>query len=402
MSRHRKETQGNAHTMAQRLRRVRFVRAGLGLGVASLASSLAYGGLAGLADASSPNEPAASYAPASALMMTRSGFGAETTGGLAGQMVHVTTDADGGPGSLRAALAGNTPAWIVFDGDYTIHFATGVPVGSNKTIDGRGRRVTLTGHGSYGLLIRKASNVIVENMFLTDFGDVTRGDNDMPDAIDVGASHDVWIDHNDLSVAGNKLISIQDGSTDVRVSWNHLHNQEQTFQIGDQKTAATAALQTVTVDHNFFDHTAYRNPVLSYGKAHVYNNYILGWKVFGVRSQRIGQMYLENNIFQPTSNLKASVIAPDGNGCNDAGTLCDTRLGYLKAVGNLVLGGGVIQTNAPTKVFTPSHYYAYTPQRATTSLASQIAAQAGWQSTAPTSRHMVRTSVIKPPTQETG
>jgi pectate lyase len=320
-------------------------------------------------------------ASADTLLAAREGFGRTATGGYAGNVVHVTTAADSGPGSLRAAAAGNTPAWIVFDGDYTIHFASAVPVGSNKTIDGRGHQVTLTGHGVFGLQIKNATNVIVENLILTDFGDTAlTAQNDKPDAIDVIASQNVWIDHCDLSMTGNKLVFIDKGSTGVTVSWSHFHDQQQTFQIGDQANATTDAAQTVTVDHNYFDHTAYRNPVLSYGKAHVYNNYIAGWSIWGVTSQRLGQMYLERNIFQATGNTRASLTKPSRDGCNDNNTMCDDRPGYLYGVSNLGFGGAVFQTNNPSAVFRPSSYYPYVAQAATTSLRDLVIAKAGWQS----------------------
>src|SRR5436190_2283977 len=79
------------------------------------------------------------------LLARREGFGRGVTGGAGGHVVHVSSAADSGPGSLRAALADKRPAWVVFDGDYTIGFHSGVPVAANKTIDGRGHVVTLTG-----------------------------------------------------------------------------------------------------------------------------------------------------------------------------------------------------------------------------------------------------------------
>jgi pectate lyase len=312
------------------------------------------------------------------LLAGREGFGRATTGGAGGQTVHVTSSADSGPGTLRSAVAGETPAWIVFDRDMTIRITSPIYVGSNKTVDGRVHHVMLTGPGTFGLRLMGSRNVIIANMVLRDFGDVSKtAQNDPPDAIDVIAAHNVWINHCDLSMTGNKLIMIDKGSTGVTVSWNHFHNQEQTFQIGDMANAAVDAAQTVTVDHNYFDRTAYRNPVLSYGKAHVYNNYIVGWSVWGVSSMRLGQMYLEKNIFQSTGNTHASRVAPARDGCNDANTRCDERSGYLDAVGNMTEGGAVLQTNDPAAVFTPSRYYAYACSTATSALAAEIAAHAG-------------------------
>jgi pectate lyase len=315
-----------------------------------------------------------------ALLSGREGFGRNTTGGAGGPIVHVTSDADSGAGTLRAAVAGDRPAWVIFDRDMTIHLTEPIDVGSNKTIDGRQHRVELTGHGTWGLRIRDVSNVIVANMILHDFGDVTKtAQNDKPDAIDIIAVQNAWIDHCDLSMAGNKLILVDKGSTGVTVSWNHFHDQEQTFQIGDQANKVTDAKQVVTVDHNYFDHTAYRNPVVSYGKAHVYNNYVVGWTVWGVTAQRLGQMYLERNVFEASGNKKASRVKPAKNGCNDANTRCDDAVGFLNAVDNLTENGATLQTSDPAAVFNPAQYYAYHAQPATPALAHEIVADAGWQ-----------------------
>ena len=160
------------------------------------------------------------------------GFAHGTTGGLDGPTLHVTNADDDGEGSLRQAVAGDDPKWVVFDGDYTIKLSQGIDVGSNTTIDGRGRKVTLTGHGQYGLIISSGevskhksvprteavTNVIVENLILSDFGDVEKTkSNDPYDAIHIGADKGgqpadlIWIDHCDLSKAGDKLISIGGG-----------------------------------------------------------------------------------------------------------------------------------------------------------------------------------------------
>ena len=221
--------------------------------------------------------------------------------------MHVTSDADSGPGSLREAVTGDEPAWIVFDKDMEIRLDSPLRVGSNKTIDGRARDVVISAPGQSGLELVGVTNVIVESLTLTDFGDVTQTkQNDLSDAIYLDGATGVWIDHNDLSRAGDKLIAISNGSREVTVSWNHLHDQEQVIQIGNQTTQDADAAQTVTLDHNFFDRTGYRNPVVSYGRAHVYNNYYLDWRLYAVRSERVAQLYLENNVFDGGRNSRVS------------------------------------------------------------------------------------------------
>jgi pectate lyase len=312
------------------------------------------------------------------LLDQRAGFAGAVTGGAGGEVAHVSTDAQSGPGSLRDAVTGDAPRWVVFDRDMTIRLTTPLAVGSNKTVDGRGRRVEITGPGIEGLDLIGVSNVIIESLTLHDFGDVTKtAQNNQPDAVHLDHARGVWIDHCDLSMAGDKLIAVSNGSSGITASWNHFHDQEQVFQVGNQATADVGGVQTLTVEHNFFDHTGYRNPVVSYGRAHVYNNYFLDWRLYGVRSERTAQVYLQNNVFAAGANRRAAIATPHGTGCNDAKTRCDDRPGFLKAVGNLLLGGAVITDNTPQDVFDPSKFYRYTAEPATQALSDRIAAQVG-------------------------
>jgi pectate lyase len=313
-----------------------------------------------------------------ALLAQREGFGAKTSGGAGGRVRHVTSSANSGRGSLRTALRGSGPVWIRFDRNMKIHLRSGLVVGDNVTIDGRGHRVTLTGHGTDGLLLVHDRNVIIENLVLHNFGNTARtAENDTPDAVHVDDAHRVWIDHCDLSMAGDKLISIDDGASKITVSWNRFHDQEQTFQIGDQATGRATRKTWVTIDHNYFDATGYRNPLVMYGKAHLYNNYVRNWGLFGARVQTVGQMYVENNVFRARHDVRATMVTANGNGCNDAHTRCDARSGYLRASGNLLRNGARLQINRPGKVFVPSHYYRYHADPATPALARRIREKAG-------------------------
>jgi len=297
---------------------------------------------------------------------------------------HVTTAADDverpPPGSLRAVLSRPGKAWVVFDGDFTIQLAGGLEVPSDTTIDGRGRKVTITGQGQPGLLITNQSNVIIENLILTDFGDTElTAKNNTPDAISITASTGVWVDHCTLSKAGDKLISVQDGAQGITLSWNHFLNQEQTVQLGTQANQATDVNLRVTLHHNFFDRTGYRNPVVSYGWAHSFNNYLLDWQQYGARSERNAQLVLENNVFSTGNDKPSTRAKPAGDGCNDAKTRCDDRPGFIKLVGNLTVSGPPPEASEPDQVFDPARYYLYTPEPASTALAAEIAAGAGWQ-----------------------
>ncbi|GGF48333.1 hypothetical protein GCM10011519_22910 [Marmoricola endophyticus] len=313
-----------------------------------------------------------------ALLAERVGYGAGVTGGAGGRVVRVTSDADDGPGTLREAVQGDDPKWVVFSGDASIRLDSGLAVGSNTTIDGRGRSVTLTGPGTDGLLLDGVSNVVVESLTLRDFGDTAKTEkNDMPDAIHLEGAKGVWIDHNDLSRTGDKLVAVSGGSSAVTVSWNHFHDQEQTFQIGNQATSEQSADQTVTIHHNFFDRNGYRMPVISYGRAHVFDNYYLDWRLYAVRAERRAQVYLEDNVFEAGRSKRAVVTKPGGDGCNDTLTRCDSSPGALRSVGNVVDGAKRIRESDPGSVFDPAATYRYEAEPAGSSLASSVESGAG-------------------------
>ena len=316
-----------------------------------------------------------------AALAPATGFARGTTGGAAGAVYHVTSSEDSltspAPGTLRYGLRPGGPRWIVFDTDMTITFRGPMLVPSDTTIDGRGRNVVLTGHGVAGLRIYDATNVIIESVSMRDFGDIALTvANDPSDAIEVKRSSSVWIDHNTLSHAADKLVAIEDGGRGVTVSWNRFYDQEQVVQVGALSTAVNDVATTVTFHHNFFDRVGYRLPLVLYAKAHVYNNFMYAWNVSGVRSERLGQVYLEGNVFQQLTSRKAALVDP-AQICNDAGTFCDPRAGFLADVDNYVSGKAVILSSGTAQVFTPRLAYAYTAEAATPALGARIAAGAG-------------------------
>lgn len=309
------------------------------------------------------------------------GFASGVTGGAGGTLYRVTSAEDSperpAPGTLRYGLRRGGPTWIVFDRDLTIRLRAPLPVPSDTTLDGRGRAVELTGHGVAGLHVYDAKNVIIENLTLHDFGDVARTRvNDPDDAIDLQRSSLVWIDHCSLSVAGDKLISTEEGGAGLTFSWNHFSHQEQTVQVGAMATAYADLDATVTLHHNWFDHVGYRLPVVQYAKAHVFDNYLDSWSVSAVRSERLAQIHLESNVFRAAGSPRAAVVEP-AQTCNDDRSFCDGRPGFLTSVGNLVEGTAFIRTTPAGSVFDPRSAYPYTAEPATLSLAVRVSNGAG-------------------------
>lgn len=113
------------------------------------AAAAAFLAVAFAAFAPTSRAPAASAAPALPALPGATGFGTATPGGRGGAVVRVTTLADDGPGSLRAALEGrDDPRIVVFAVDGAIALMREVAVGANATVLGQtapGGGITITG-----------------------------------------------------------------------------------------------------------------------------------------------------------------------------------------------------------------------------------------------------------------
>ncbi|CAK9859016.1 unnamed protein product [Sphagnum jensenii] len=145
-----------------------------------------------------------------ALAGAAEGFGHAAVGGLNGKLYYVTSLEDDGPGTLREGCNSKDPLWIVFKVSGTIPLIQGILVSSNKTIDGRGQHVKITGKS---LQLFTCENVIICNL---EFEGGTGPD---VDGIQLkrGTSH-IWIDRCTFSNYADGLIDITLQSSYVTVS----------------------------------------------------------------------------------------------------------------------------------------------------------------------------------------
>lgn len=287
----------------------------------------------------------------------------------------VDSDADSGPGSLRAAIAGDAHKHITFAADMTIVAGSLLKPGSNTLIDGRGRNVAVKGTPGNGVFaLERVSNVTLTDLAIGDAGNLALTSADDPhDGIIMSGADHIWLHHLDLSRCSDKAIGMNQGTTHVTVSWCHFHDQEQTFQSGnDFDGEAQGSLARLTAHHNYFDGTGYRHPVMSYGRAHVWNNFYRDFDLYGVRSQRIAKTHFEANVMMLVRNQRVTLIGGTG------GADKDTRPGYLTAVGNVALPGSLTpKYQTAGHDFVPSDHYAYTADVAGQALADAIVAGAG-------------------------
>lgn len=332
------------------------------------------------------------YSPA-ALLAERAGFGAAATGGDPAKVYHVTTLADSGAGSLRAALESEAPYWIVFDVEGTIKIGGAdhrIYMKGDKTIDGRGRDITVNGE----LRVQHVTNVIISDIRLTNTlsgscgqtGDVLliRGDGD--DDPNGYSTRDIWLHHIEAYEGGDGLVDIRGGSR-VTISWSHFHDHAKGMLMWKNADNLPAPGMRVTLHHNFFDRLSRRGPQFSYGWAHFYNNYQFEWYEYGAGGIDGAQFLSERNIYEARPGQFCINPCPDPNPCGDNDFLVSKEglvvewasdlKGSVRSTGDLKLNDAVLATNKADQVFDPKAEYDYVAEPASDALKQQIAAQSG-------------------------
>jgi pectate lyase len=320
----------------------------------------------------------------SSLLDERIGYAkhANVTGGLAGPEIVVTTTADSGPGSLRAALAHPGPEWITFAPALRrqrIRIAGsgpdgGIAITEATTIDGRGVAPIIE---NYGLRIN-ASNVIVSDIE----GDFTTywqngrnpapGDNG-PDYFSrlsaaPGTATGLWFHH--LRIRGFSYDTASRGSEgtldeaigltkarDVTISYTHFDHADRNIILGyDDFT--TNYVDRVTIALNHFERGYQRHPYhRGPGFVHVFNNWIDrhgGYTSdgrgagFGMKFLEGGKGLLEGNQFDTLYSGPSTARAYQSGNAD----------GALRAVGNAKTGPGQApEERNPTTVPTPPYTY---------------------------------------------
>ncbi|MDP1915262.1 MAG: polysaccharide lyase family 1 protein [Myxococcales bacterium] len=345
-----------------------------------------------------PSENCMAYPfSAQALLAEREGFGAATTGGDPTRVYRVTSSSGStGAGTLRTALESTDPYWIVFDASLsgrTITF-TRIEVKSNKTIDGRGRDITLRGH----LNLQSQRNVIISDVKLTN--DTTSSCTQAGDVVTVrgpgGAlptdfpARNIWLHHVELFHGGDGLFDVRGGSN-ITLSWAHLHTHDKALLHAADENNAPVPGMRVTYHHNFFDRLTRRGPHLAYGgKGHFFNNYQYQWFEYGAAAVQGAELYSEGNVYEALPGTTCVLNCPrNPNPCGDDVNLqipklavsvdwaAGGSLGLAKSVNDLVLEGAQITERLPTQVFSPATFYSYTAEPANAALVARLRAGTG-------------------------
>jgi pectate lyase len=295
------------------------------------------------------------------------GFGHSSIGGLNGELYHVTSLADDGPGTLREGCRKKQPLWIVFEVSGTITLSSYCRVQSYKTIDGRGQCVRITGKG---LQLKDCEHVIICNLIL--FGG--RGHDIDGIQMKPNTKH-VWVDRCSISDFDDGAIDITRASTDITVSRCHFSNHDKTMLIGADPKHVDDRCIRVTIHHCFFDGTKQRHPRVRFGKVHIYNNYTRGWRFYAVCASVEAQILSQGCVYEAGNQNTAFEYYSE-----KAADKHHEASGSIRSEGDIFLKGAQGPQRNPEQVFTAESFYpCWTLERAGDALMKKVSSIAGWQ-----------------------
>src|SRR5829696_789516 len=278
------------------------------------------------------------------------GFGAGTPGGRGGPTISVTTLADAGPGSFRAAV--NAP------GRRIVVFAVAGLITLESPVVIREPYLTLDGQDAPGdgvcvrgsEVVIRTHDVIVRHMRFRP-GDI--GGREV-DAINIGGdSRHVLIDHVSASWAVDENLSASGAIRDVTIQWsivaeglNHSVHAKGAHGYG----SLVRAIGGVTLHHNLWAHNDSRNPRIgdNYGAApwptfDVRNNviYDYGEVAHGMVGDRLSANFVGNYIRPgPGSDVRKAPIALTDTAAVEyylEGNVVDGRPGMAERAGTALV-----------------------------------------------------------------
>ncbi|MCF0217203.1 MAG: right-handed parallel beta-helix repeat-containing protein [Fibrobacteraceae bacterium] len=250
------------------------------------------------------------------LLASADGYASGVTGGKGGKICMVTTTEDYliiedtvvvddsttevqtnalvAPGSLRECAMLDTSAWILFEKSGTYNLQRPLRIASNKTIDGRGRNIRITG---MGILTDLDSNLIFENLTFSD-PSITTLDTTSRRAVSIhNETHHVWIDHCTFEKYPLIEVDIKRGSYNVTLSWSRFENAQTGILFGLTPDLVVDSVQTFTMHHNYFTNMETSGVVARFGKIHAYNNYFANLGYAGVECSDSASCLVEKNVF---------------------------------------------------------------------------------------------------------
>jgi pectate lyase len=230
-------------------------------------------------------------------------------------------------------------------GSISSTYGAAIMLGSNKSIIGIGDKGFFN---RVGIIIQKKKNIIIRNIrFTMKNVPISKTDENKmvglvngvetllgdPDCIGIQAdsgsatpeikktmeSRNIWIDHCEFynenpTVMTNKdrydgLLDAKNNTFNVTVSWNYFHDHHKGCLIGNSDSDDFE--HKFTFHHNHFNNILSRQPLIRFGKAHIYNNYIHEGGGNGVDVRINSDILIEKNQF---AILSKAVFSSDDAG----------------------------------------------------------------------------------------
>lgn len=234
-------------------------------------------------------------------------------------------------GSFRACVEKDGAAWILFEKSGSYNLKSPLRIKSNKTIDGRGRDIRITG---MGILTQESSNLIFENLTFTAPA-ITARDTTSRRALSIhNRTHHVWVDHCTFEEYPLIEVDIKRSSYAVTLSWNRFENAQTGILFGLEPDIFVDTAQTLTMHHNYFANMEARGVLARHGKLHAYNNFFYDVKQAGIECTDSASCYISSNAF----NIETPVAVYRLE--NEDGTPDESTLGFVKMDGNMFGLGG--------------------------------------------------------------
>jgi len=216
------------------------------------------------------------------------GFGTDTPAGRGSKVIEVTSLADDGPGTLRAALTDPLPRTIVFRVEGIIELRSELQIlqpfvtVAGQTAPGGGICVK-----NAGIMIG-THDVLLQHLRVRPGNgrQVNPANNDAISILgrhsNIGGAHHVVVDHISASWGEDKTVSTWYGAHDITISWSII--SEALNRSRHRKGTHSAGLligdgsEHVSVHHCLLAHNDFRNPLISKGGTHDFvNNVIYNW-----------------------------------------------------------------------------------------------------------------------------
>lgn len=269
----------------------------------------------------------------------RIGFGRRTTGGAsAGKYTVVTNLNNAGPGSLRDAVDNqNGPLWITFSDSIsggTIYLDQPIAFYDPRvTVDGASSGITISvrQNTKMPMFVFRGGNAIVHGLTFD-------GNRSRSQGIMLREGDNYWIDHVTVkNFDADDALTIGQGSkgstsaSEITVSNYHASNTNFGILGGGEDEVRNYPPYNVTI-HSSILSADDRNPkIKNYGRAHIFNSYIVGYRFGGMVAGANSRIYSEGNVFSASANENPR-NAMMGNTFNGG------RVGQVHTRGDLFLG----------------------------------------------------------------